>query len=101
MQGWYLVHTKTGAEKVAYAQLQRIADRLLLPLAKMRVRQRDRTFQRVGPIFPSYLFASFDLSRVARQVRYTPGVRSIVQFGEQAAVVPGFVIDELIARCAG
>ena len=100
MQDWYLVRTKTGAERIAYAQLQHVVDRILLPLAKMQLRQRDRTFHRIGPIFPSYLFAYFDLARMARQIRYTPGVRNIVRFGEQAAIVPACVIDELISRCA-
>jgi transcriptional antiterminator RfaH len=100
MQDWYLVRTKTGAERTAYAQLQHVVDRVLLPLAKMSVRQGDRTFPRIGPIFPSYVFAYFSLSRMARQIRYTPGVRSIVWFGEQAAVVPTCVINELISRCA-
>jgi transcriptional antiterminator RfaH len=100
MQDWYLVRTKTGAERVAQAHLQHIVDGLLLPLAKTPVRQRDRTFLRVSPIFPCYLFASFDLGRAARQVQYTPGVRNIVRFGEQAAIVPSFVIDELVSRCA-
>jgi len=100
MQEWYLVRTKTGAERIAHAQLQHVVDHILLPLAKMQIRQRGRTFQRIGPIFPSYLFALFDLGRMARQIRYTPGVRNIVWFGEQAAVVPAPVIHELISRCA-
>jgi transcriptional antiterminator RfaH len=100
MQDWYLVRTKAGAERSAHEQLRHIVDRILLPLAKMPVRQRDRTFQRIGPVFPTYLFAFFNLGRLAKQIRYTPGVRNIVQFGEQAAVVPPGVIDELIARYA-
>ena len=100
MQDWYLIRTKTGAERIAHAQLRPVVDRVLLPLAKMQVRQRDHTYQRISPIFPSYLFASFCLGRMARQIRYTPGVRNIVQFGDQAAVVPVFVIDELLAMCA-
>ena len=100
MQDWYLICTKTGGERIAHAQLQHVVDRSLLPLAKLQVRQRDRSFQRIGPIFPSYLFAFFDLARTARQIRYTPGVRNIVRFGEQAATVPACVIDELISRCS-
>lgn len=100
MQDWYLVRTKVGAERIAQAQLQHVVDRVLLPLARMQIRQRDRIFHRIGPIFPSYLFAFCSLEHVARQIRYTPGVRSIVRFGEQAAVVPLCVIDELISRCA-
>ena len=100
MQDWYLVRTKAGAERAVHEQLQSLVDRTLLPLAKMPIRQGERTFQRIGPIFPTYLFAFFSLGRMARQIRYTPGVRNIVRFGEQAAVVPSCVIDELISRCA-
>ena len=100
MPDWYLIRTKTGAEKIAYAQLQHSVDQILLPLAKTQVRQRDRTFQRISPVFPCYLFARFDLAHMARQIRYTPGVSSIVRFGEHAAVVPDCVIDELISRCS-
>lgn len=100
MQDWYLLRTKTGAEKTAQAQLQRVVERTFLPLGKMPIRQRDRTFQRVSPIFPCYLFAFFSLGQAARQIRFTPGVRDIVRFGERVPVVPGWVIHELIARCA-
>lgn len=100
MQDWYLVRTKTGGERMAQQHLQNVVQRTLLPLVKTQVRQRDRTFQRIAPIFPTYLFASFSLERAARQIRYTPGVRDIVRFGERAAAVPVAVIDELIARCA-
>ena len=100
MDNWYLIRTKTGAERIAHAQLQHVVERTLLPLAKTQVRQGDRTFQRISPIFPCYLFAFFSLGHAARQIRYTPGVRHIVKFGEQAAAVPVWVIDELITRCA-
>jgi transcriptional antiterminator RfaH len=100
MQDWYLIRTKTGLERTAQNQLQHVVERTLLPLGNMQIRQRDRTFKRIGPIFPCYLFGFFCLASTARQIRYTPGVRDIVRFGEQAAVVPVSVIDELVARCA-
>ena len=100
MQNWYLIRTKAGAERIANEQLKPIVERTLLPLAKTQLRQGDRTFQRVSPIFPCYIFAYFSLGHMARQIRYTPGVRNIVQFGEQAATVPNWVIDELTSRCA-
>ena len=100
MQNWYLIRTKTGGERTAHEQLQHVVERTLLPLGKMPVRQRDRIFHRIGPIFPCYLFAFFCLERAARRIRYTPGVRDIVRFGEQAAIVPVWIIDELISRCA-
>jgi transcriptional antiterminator RfaH len=99
MPEWYLIRTKTGGERIAQKQLQGVVERTLLPLGNMQVRQRDRTFQRIAPVFPCYLFAFFCLGSTARQIRYTPGVRDVVRFGEQAAVVPVWVIDELVARC--
>ena len=100
MRDWYLVRTKAGAERIACEHLQHVVDRVFLPLAKMPIRQKDRIFQRIGPLFPTYLFALFNLESAARQIRYTPGIRNIVQFGEHAAVVPTYVIDELISRSA-
>jgi transcriptional antiterminator RfaH len=100
MEDWYLIRTKTGGERSAQEQLQHVVKRTLLPLGKTQVRQRYRTFQRVGPIFPCYIFAFFSLGHAARQIRYTPGVRDVVRFGEQAAIVPVWVINELIDRCA-
>jgi transcriptional antiterminator RfaH len=100
VQNWYLVRTKTGGERIAQQQLQHVVERTLLPLGKTQVRQKERTFQRIAPIFPCYLFAYFCLGRAARQIRYTPGVRDIVRFGEQAATVPDWVINELASRCA-
>ena len=100
MQEWYLIRTKTGGERIAQTQLQQVVERTLLPLGNTQVRQRDRSFQRIAPIFPCYLFAFFCLASRARQIRYTPGVRDVVRFGERAAVVPVWVIDELVNRCA-
>jgi transcriptional antiterminator RfaH len=100
MRDWYLIKTKAGAEKTARDHLQHLVDRVLLPMVNMPLRQKERIFQRTAPLFPTYLFAYFNLESTARQIRYTPGVRNVVQFGEQAAVVPTDVIDELCSRCA-
>jgi len=100
MQNWYLIRTKPGTEKTAQANLRNVVERSLLPLATTQVRQKSRTVQRVAPIFPCYLFALFPLASTARQIRYTPGVREIVRFGETPAVVPDQVIEELTLRCA-
>jgi transcriptional antiterminator RfaH len=100
VQDWYLVQTKPGSERIAQAHLKTIVDRTLLPLCKTQVRQREHTFDRVSPMFPSYLFTFCSLAHASKPIRYTPGVRGIVRFGERAAVVPGPVMEDLIARCA-
>jgi transcriptional antiterminator RfaH len=100
MLDWYLLRTKTGEERKAQQQLDGVVESTLLPLGKMPLRQLGRVVSRTAPLFPCYLFARFSLSGVARKVRHTPGVRDIVRFGEQPAVVPHWVIDELTRRCA-
>jgi len=100
MREWYLLRTKTGEERKAQRYLDGLVESTLLPLGKTQVRQRGGVVERIAPLFPCYLFALFSLSVAARKVRYTPGVRDIVQFGGQAAIVPHWVIDQLALRCA-
>jgi transcriptional antiterminator RfaH len=100
MPEWYLLRTKAGEERKAQQQLHGIVQNTLLPLGKTRVPQNGRVFERIAPLFPCYLFALFSLSMTARKIRYTPGVRALVRFGEQAAIVPQWVVDQLALRCA-
>jgi transcription antitermination factor NusG len=53
----------------------------------------------VAALFPGYMFALFNIERYS-QLRYTRGVRQIVCFGEEAAVVPQWIIEELKLRCS-
>lgn len=96
---WYVIRTKTGGEREAQRQLTTIVEHTLLPLGKMQVRQQNRIVERVGPLFPCYLFAHFCLATSARKIRYTPGVREVVRFGDHAAVVPDWIIDRLLLKC--
>jgi len=98
---WYLLRTKAGEERRAQAQLSRLAADVLLPLMKVRVRRWGRMVESVGPLFPCYLFALFDLEREYRQVRYARGVRELPRFGAQPPVVAEWIVSELKQRCAG
>jgi transcriptional antiterminator RfaH len=99
MPRWYLLRTKVGEERRAQQQLQGSVEATLLPLGKTLVPQHGRMIERIAPLFPCYLFAFFALSVTARKIRYTPGVRNLVRFGEEVAIVPRWVIDELTKRC--
>lgn len=99
MSHWYLLRTESDGERLAEQQLAKLVESALLLLGRTRFRQRDRMIERTVPLFPSYLFAFFSLAALARRIRYASGVRQIVQFGGQAAMVPGWVINYLMARC--
>lgn len=95
---WYLVRTKAGQEHRARAQLRDVAHDVVLPLIKIRVRRWGRLVESTVPLFPTYLIAQVDLQR-EWYVRYTRGVRGLVRFGADVAVVPEWVVRELMERC--
>jgi transcriptional antiterminator RfaH len=97
---WYLLRAKAGEECRAQEQLTRIADDVLLPLVKLRVRRWGRMVKSVAPLFPCYLFSQLDLARDFSRLRYTRGLRELVCFGGEPAVVPEWIINGLKERCA-
>ena len=85
---------------MAVNQLSRLASEVLLPLAWRRIRRWGKKVDSVGPLFPGYLFARFNFERDYSQVRYARGVRELICFGPQPAIVPEWIINQLKARCA-
>jgi transcriptional antiterminator RfaH len=96
---WHLVRTKAGEERRARDQAARLAAEVLLPMVRVRVHRWGRPTQSIAALFPGYMFARFHPERFTL-LRYTRGVRQIVCFGEEAAIVPQWIIDELKLRCA-
>ena len=96
---WYLLRTRAGAEQTARSQVSRLAADVLLPLLKVRVRRRNRMVASVAPLFPGYMFALLDFERSYARLRYTRGLRGMVCFGGQPAVVPEWLIGELKQHC--
>jgi len=99
---WYLLRTKAGQERRAAAQLRRIADEreVLLPLMKTQVRRSGGMVELVTPLFPCYLFARLDVQREWTNLYFARGLREVVRFGDEPAVVPEWAIGELKQRCA-
>jgi transcriptional antiterminator RfaH len=97
---WYLLRTKPGEERRAQDQVSRLAAEVILPMTRGRVRRWSRVVESITPLFPGYLFALLDLEDEHRRLRYTRGLRGIVCFGEEPAVVAERIIGELKQRCA-
>lgn len=53
---------------------------------------------RVTPLFPRYVFASFDATMLYAKVRFTRGVEGIVGFGEHATPIDDLAIDLIRGR---
>lgn len=96
---WYCAYTKQDAELWARSNLWQRGFEVYLPLYSKRRRHARRTTWAEAPLFPRYLFVRTDLEgRSARGMAFAPGVVHLVRFGEQPAIVPDRIIDEIRAR---
>ena len=95
---WYAVNTKPQHERVAELSLQKLVVETFYPQLKQRKVIRRRAETRIGPLFPRYLFARFQLDTHYRAVTYARGVRNIVTFGTLPATVEDEIIEGIRAR---
>lgn len=89
---WYAINTKPHQEKQAEMNLSQLSVETFLPLLSQSKMIRRTRKTVIGPLFPGYLFARFDLTEHYRAVSYARGVRKIVEFG----LTPARVDEELI-----
>jgi transcriptional antiterminator RfaH len=93
MNQWYALHAKPRQEHQVGSFLSTRGIETYLPERRALQKRAGRKIRVVQPLFPCYLFAYLDLDVVGvSAVRWTPGLRDLVTFGEQPAVVePGFI----------
>jgi transcriptional antiterminator RfaH len=90
---WYVVKTKPRGEKLAQTSLQNVEVETFLPQIMQARRAGKRLQTVIGPLFPGYIFARFDLNRSYRAVKYAHGVQTLVAFGGTLAQVEEPVIE--------
>lgn len=95
---WYLVRTKTGKERWVRDQLTTRAAEVFLPLLKAKVPRWGRMAISLGPLFPGYVFAKFDLQQKYFDIKYMSGVRGIVSAGTDPLAVPVAIVNEIRRR---
>jgi len=99
---WYCLKSQPKHEHIAAANLRRHGNMEVFN-PRLRIRQAKPT----GPVwvweslFPGYLFAFFPLKLGLDQVRYTSGVKHVVQFGGLFPVIPAAVIHDLRESMGG
>jgi transcriptional antiterminator RfaH len=97
MEYWYALQAKPHKEVQVAHQLRQQRIEVCLPLVRaQRVNPRAAALR---PYFPTYLFARLDLKAGrAHTVQWLPGLRRLVEFGGQPAVVPDEFIAEIERR---
>lgn len=97
--GWHVVHTHVHSEAKAAAHLARQGYLAYLPRYLKKRRHARRTETVAAPLFPRYLFVSFDPQACRwRSIHSTVGVAHLVCNGDEPATVPAKVIEQLKQR---
>ena len=91
---WWALYTRHQREKVVAETLTSKRFEVFLPLYASVRRWTDRQKTLFLPIFPGYVFVRGGLDR-RLEIVMTPGVQTILFFGEQVAAIPDTEIDNI------
>lgn len=100
MEHWYALYTKAHREQQVHDLLRDRGFTVFLPL--LRVLRKGRVVETREPLFPCYMFAHFDMIETGfYPVQWTQGLRSVVSFCGEPAIVDDEIIEYIQARLAG
>ena len=95
---WYCLRCQPRMESLAAANLRMMADvEVFYPQTSViqKTAEGKRTLRK--PLFPGYVFCSFDPVQSMRLVNYSQGVSYIVRHGIEPVQVPPGIVNELMA----
>ncbi|MFZ6048993.1 transcription/translation regulatory transformer protein RfaH [Pseudomonas sp. CR3202] len=98
---WYLIQCKPRQDARAEENLARQSYTCFRPICTVTRRRANGEQQCLESLFPGYLFIQLD--RVTdnwHPIRSTRGVSQLVRFGDQPAIVPDELVDEIRQRLA-
>jgi transcriptional antiterminator RfaH len=96
---WHAIHTRTGREMEARAQLHNQGFEVYLPLVLQRICHARRVDWQPRSFLPGYLFVHLAADeRRWTSIRSTRGVIGPVRFGARVPVIDRAVIEALKAR---
>ena len=96
---WYAIHTKPKQEGRAHSNLRARGVETFTPrVGERRYTPAGHVKNEIKPLFPQYIFARFDASRMLHQVCFTRGIHSVVRFGGDD---PTPIDNEIIAISLG
>jgi transcription elongation factor/antiterminator RfaH len=99
IQRWYALQTKPKKESFVEQCFKERGREVFLPWIRQRRRVGTRFVWASVPLFPGYVFCRLELETEARAVRYSPGVKDFVMFGDVVAEVGEDTVELLKARC--
>jgi len=91
---WYVLSVKPHKERVVHDYLQSRDITVYFP--RIRVKPINPRAAKIRPYFPGYIFVQLDLTDPAHyQLKWVPGSKGLVSFGEEPAAVSPQLIDQL------
>ncbi len=95
---WYVIQTKPANEHRVDAHLSNQEIAVFLPMLETFHYLNGKMIPKIKPMFPSYLFARFDIRAVYYKVKWTRGVNKILGFGSEPIPISEKVIQALRQR---
>ncbi len=95
---WYALNVKPHKERTVTEWLETREDMEVF-FPALRVKPVNPRAAKIRPYFPGYLFVRLDLEEEGQNaLRWTPGTRGLVSFGDMPAIVPDNLIQDLRKR---
>ena len=99
---WYCLRSQAKHEHIAAAYLSIVKEiTVFCPRVRFKRQTRQGLVWVTEAMFPSYLFAQFELVTQLRQVEYGHGVRGIVRFADRYPTIEDEVLDQLRDHVGG
>lgn len=95
---WYVIITRSRAEKKVAAGLERMGIIHFLPLQKQLKQWKDRKKWVESPLFPSYIFVLLQ-EQLKNELFAIPGISRFLSIGGIAAILKQQEIDRIILIC--
>ncbi|HOX57033.1 MAG TPA: transcription termination/antitermination NusG family protein [Candidatus Paceibacterota bacterium] len=93
---WFCIRSQLKREHIAAAHLRLLPEvDVFNPRLRLLRSTRRGSVWSSESLFPNYLFARFALDSKLEKVRYTPSVKTVVQFGAEVPSIPDAVIQQL------
>ena len=100
MNQWYLLQLKPNSHRIAERNLNRQGFKTFVPMQEVTRRKASHFVNDLKPLFPGYMFVSFDTEIDAwRKINSTMGVSRLVSFGSEPKALPTQLVSGLMMRC--
>ena len=94
---WYTIYTKPRNEDFVSRQIESAGLNVLNPKVIHKRFKAGMVVETIEPLFPSYIFAEFDLFRFIHMINYTRGVKYTL-FRDFPVVIPREIIWKIRDR---